>query len=156
LFERSTALYVARATEETGRVLVWPLAFERFLSSPLAGVGVSNIATYVPIINSTKTPHNSFLFIALASGILPLAFFVASWIRAARGAFRSLAERTANAPFLLPLLLYCFLYSQSGNQPFNHHWMIVTLCMAMTASVRRREPLIAVRQVGRHAPVDHL
>lgn len=73
LFESIIDSYTNRATEETGRLLVWPLAIERFLNSPLTGVGVSNSDTYVPGLTSI-TPHNSFLGIGLSSGVIPLIF----------------------------------------------------------------------------------
>ena len=77
VFDGIIGHYTERGMEETGRLLVWPLAIERFLSSPLLGVGAGNIATYVPSVHKHFTPHNSFIYIALASGVLPLALFVA-------------------------------------------------------------------------------
>jgi O-Antigen ligase len=135
LFERAAAFYAVRGTEETGRLVVWPLAFQRFLSSPLAGVGASKIATFVPGSNFPITPHNSFLSLALASGIIPLVFFVSYWWRAAKGAFRANAKRLANAPFQIPLLAYAFLIVQQGNGPFMLPWVIVILSTALAAGI---------------------
>src|SRR5206468_4043851 len=42
-----------RATEETGRFLVWPLIIDRILASPIVGVGFSAIGTYVPESNQS-------------------------------------------------------------------------------------------------------
>ena len=42
-----TASYTVRATEESGRFLVWPLVIERFLQAPFIGVGVSDMYTYI-------------------------------------------------------------------------------------------------------------
>lgn len=132
IFDRMTASYTARATEESGRFLVWPLVIERFLQAPLIGVGVSNMYTY---INPTRaiTPHNGFLYIALASGIVPLAFLVCYWWRAARGALRFQGAPTPDAPFCLPLLLYSFLITMEGNLPFMKPWAIVALAVAIAA-----------------------
>jgi O-antigen ligase len=149
LFERSAAFYSARATQETGRFLVWPLAIKRFLSSPLAGVGVSNIATHVLGIKEPFTPHNSFLFIALASGIIPLAFFVSYWWRAAKGVLRANAQGLADAPFQIPLLIYAFLVAQQGNAPFMAPWMIVTLSTAIAAGVSCPVRRIAIPRIVR-------
>src|SRR5262249_13069479 len=71
VFDRATSLYQERGLEETGRFLVWPLAIERFLRVPLTGVGASHIDTFVPEKGIAVSPHNSFLFIALASGVVP-------------------------------------------------------------------------------------
>ena len=39
MFNDAIGHYDQRGTEESGRLLVWPLAIERFLESPLIGVG---------------------------------------------------------------------------------------------------------------------
>jgi O-antigen ligase len=148
LFERAAASYAVRATEETGRLLVWPLVLQRLSSSPLMGVGLSRIATYVPGIKYPITPHNVFLYIGLSSGIIPLALFVASWWRAAKGALHSNAQRLADAPFHLPLLLYAFLIVQQSNASFMNAWVIVTLAIAIAAGVSN-----PVRRMARLYPI---
>ena len=150
ILERATASYASRATVETGRFLVWPLAIERFLGSPLLGVGASNVATYVPAAGPIS-PHNSFLFIALASGIIPLMFFVACWWRAARRALRLSAEPAAYAPFLVPLLVYTFLSAQASGLAFMDVWAIVALTLSMGISAPGR-----VYRAGRARTVPHL
>jgi O-antigen ligase len=155
LFGRIAALYAIRGMEETGRLLVWPLATKRFLSSPLTGVGLSKIATYVPGADHPFTPHNSFLFIALASGIIPLAFLVAYWIRAAKGAFRSTAQHRPDAPFQIPLLIYALLISLQLNTTFMTPWVTVTLTTAMAAGMSRQVRRVAMRRVGRGEIAEH-
>jgi O-antigen ligase len=150
LFDQIVAFYSMRGTEETGRLVVWPLALERFLSSPLVGVGGANIGTRVSIDGNPIEPHNGFLHIALASGIIPLIFFMAYWIRAAAGAFRSNTAQLPDAPFLIPLLVYAFMVMWSGNATFMHSWIIVTLSAALTTSAPRRVHRDIVRQVGRN------
>ncbi len=155
LFERAITSYAARGTEETGRFLVWPLAAKRFLSSPLTGVGAAKIATYVPQVHHSITPHNGFLAVALASGVVPLTFFVAYWWGAAWGAFRSSIERTADAPFQAPLLVYTFLITLDGNFSFTFPWAVVTLSTALAASAPRQVRRIVAPRVGRHGTVGH-
>src|SRR5262249_20680242 len=82
-FDQTIGFYEERGAEDSGRFAVWPLVIERFLDSPL--IGVDDVATYVPEMQKEITPHNSFLFVGLASGIIPLAFFVAYWIKAVKG-----------------------------------------------------------------------
>jgi O-antigen ligase len=155
LFDQASAFYAARATEETGRFLVWPLALERFLGSPLTGVGISRIATDVPFGNHPITPHNSFLFIALASGLIPLAFFLASWIQAVKRAFRSSAQHLLDAPFLIPLLIYALLISLELNQPYLTPWMTVTLVTAMSAGMSCQGRRVAVSRTGNGEAAQH-
>lgn len=149
LFERVVASYAARGTEETGRLLVWPLALKRLLSSPLVGVGASKLATYVPGSGRPIQPHNSFLFIALGSGIIPLAFFVAYWIRAAWMAFRSNVARLGDAPFRIPLLIYGLLIVLVHDTAFTFPWMVVTFSTAMAVGAHHRVRRIVVRRSGR-------
>jgi O-antigen ligase len=137
LFQTATDSYVTRGAEETGRGIVWPLAIERFLSSPLAGVGLSNVETHV---RSGKwvSPHNCFLYIALASGIVPLVFFLAYWLGLARAAFGTNAAHTPEARFQIPLLLYTFVVSSLSNVPFMTSWAIVALSVVRTAGSPRQ------------------
>jgi O-antigen ligase len=144
-FKTAASMYATRATEETGRFIVWPLALERFLSAPLTGVGISHVGIYTSAKHMI-TPHNSFLFIALASGIVPLAFFLADWIGALRTAFSTNAAQMVDAPFQVPLLLYALVQCLLGNNPFMASWMIVILSMARPARFSsRRSRLMRAR-----------
>jgi O-antigen ligase len=147
LFERAMVSYSARATEETGRFLVWPLALERFLDSPFIGVGISEIATYIPSSDYEVTPHNSFLFIALASGVVPLTFFVAYWWRAASGVLGCGSRRPDDTAFLIPLLAYAFLIANQLNAPFMSSWMMVILSTAIAAGRFRQDPRVLVWRI---------
>ncbi len=73
-------------------------------------------------------PHNSFLQLALGSGVVPLVFFLGWWIRAFREVFGTNVTQRPDAPFRLPLLIYAFLISLQLT--FLIPWMIVTLSMA--------------------------
>jgi O-antigen ligase len=134
VFDRITSHYAARGMEETGRGLVWPVAIERFLSSPLTGVGTANIATYVSGRRRPFTTHNGFIFVALSSGILPFALFVAWWIRAAQNAF-SHDKRLPYSTFRIPLLVYTFMQTLVGDLPFMAPWGILTFAVVMASSI---------------------
>ena len=127
--------------------------FGRFLNAPLTGVGLAKVMTYIPG-HVGITPHNHFLFIALVSGIIPLAFYMAYWWRVARGAFRTYSARTADAPFCIPLVLYAFLIGNTTNMILEP-WVIVTLSIATAAGVPRRVLRIIVRQIRRGKTVEH-
>jgi len=137
IFDDAIGHYDQRGTEESGRLLVWPLAIERFLESPLIGVGVEELGTYVPEMGKEITPHNGFLYVGLASGIIPLAFFVGYWIQAIRGAWSSNKRGLPNAPFQRPLLIYTLIVSSFGAGVFMFPWAVVTLCHAMPRSKTR-------------------
>jgi len=154
LFEQATAAFATRGTEETGRFFIWPLAIERFLSSPLAGVGGANVATYVPAMGRRATSHNAFIGIALASGVVPLVFFIAYWVRAIRGAWHSNAKRHPDAPFLTPLLVYTFLVEMASAGLFMSEWAVLTLSMALAAGAPHRARRIVLQRIGRHATAE--
>ncbi len=142
LFEQSAELYMQRGGEETGRLLIWPLVIGRFLDSPLIGVGVSGTDIYLPGVSHLQSPHNGFLFIGLAGGVVPLAFFVAYWWRAARGALRLTSQHAASASFYLPLLVYGFVTTSLTNDQFFSAWIVVPLCGLLTAAAERRLPRV--------------
>ena len=137
--------YEERATEETGRFLVWPVVIKRFLASPIVGVGAVNIATSIPETGQVFMPHNSFLFFALSSGIVPLALYVAFWTGAARRSFSDV-EGSEYSPFRTPLLLYtltAFLLSSISTEP----WALLALTVGAGAGIsHRRERLFVTHR----------
>ena len=150
LLDQSIGFYEQRGTEETGRFLVWPRAIQRILASPLWGVGGEDIDTYVPESGHGITPHNSFLNIGLAGGIIPLAFFVVYWILAIRGAYQLSRRGLQDAPFQLPLIIYTFITSSLSNGAFMFPWAIVVLCNA----IHRREGAPVKGQIPARKPVE--
>jgi hypothetical protein len=148
VFDRMETFYAARATEETGRLVVWPYVLERFVSSPLVGVGESNAVTYV-VGRGDITPHNSFLFIAVASGIVPLLFYATYWWQVGRSALRAYIARTIDSAYFFPLVVYAFLLSHTTNL-LMEPWLTVTLCSAMAVGAPRRVLRVMVPQ-GRRA-----
>jgi O-antigen ligase len=138
LFDQATTAFGQRGLEETGRFLVWPVAIGRFLASPATGVGASNALTYVPLRGSEITPHNTFIFVAMVSGVVPLFFYVAYWVTAARGAFTASVKNLAAAPFQLPLLTFAFLLAQTSNETFMAPWAVVIMVTALGGGVASR------------------
>jgi hypothetical protein len=147
LFQTAANSYITRGTEETGRGVVWPLVLKRFLSSPLVGVGLSDVNIHIPS-GKWVSPHNCFLYIALASGVVPLVFFLAYWLGLARSAFRTNATQTADAPFKVPLLLYTFVVSSLSNVPFMATWAVVALSVIRTAGSPRQLYWIKRREIA--------
>jgi O-antigen ligase len=139
LYDQSIQYYLERGEEETGRLLAWPMVIQRFFDSPLIGVGADNVETYVSLSGKGITPHNSFLFIGLASGIVPLFFFGAYWWRAALGSLRLISRRTASAQFYPPLLVYSFVIIMLSNEPFVSPWVVVVLAAPLAAAVIKRQ-----------------
>lgn len=135
-FGEAIRSYGARGTEETGRLAVWPLIIESFLDSPLIGVGASNVGA---ILGSGRfvTPHNCFLFLAQASGLIPLVLFAGYWFRAAWSALEAHADGSSEEPFRIPLLVYTFLFAQTGDTDFMMPVATVALATALAANVGR-------------------
>jgi len=128
VFDTALKSYGLRATEETGRLTIWPMLIEKFLNSPLLGVGASHAGA----VNSGGrfiTPHNGFLLIGVSSGIVPLVFFVGHWVKAAKAALRNSISNRPGSEFHLPMLVYAFLVTTSGNQSFMAPWAIVCLAL---------------------------
>ena len=131
LFDQAVTSYSTRGTEDSGRFAVWPIAFERFLASPLFGVGAEEIATYVPEMDKEITPHNAFLYVGLMSGIIPLGFFLGYWFKAIKGAYELSGNGLQDASFQLPLIVYTFIQAFFLAGLFMSPWAIVVLCNAI-------------------------
>ena len=84
------------------------------------------------------TPHNGFLYLAQSSGIVPLALFIAYWLRAGRAALQADVGKSPDAAFYLPLLGFTFFTVNLGAFTFMQFWAIVSLAIPMTASVQRQ------------------
>jgi O-antigen ligase len=153
LFESVTAFYIARGAEESGREFLWPLAMERFLNSWPAGVGASDAMIRRPS-GYLAGPHNGFLYIALASGVIPLAFFLAYWIRAAKGAFRANSAHLPDAPFQVPLFIFAFLEMMMLDGAFMSAWHVVVLSIATAAQAPRRALRIRGSVIPRYSGHD--
>jgi O-antigen ligase len=125
-----------RGAEETGRLIVWPLILEKFLDSPLVGVGASNAGAVVPSSGKFITPHNSFLLFAVASGIIPLGLFVSYCYRSGMAALRACAT-DRDSIYYLPLVVYAVLVAAAGNMDFMTPWSIMSLALPLAASDRR-------------------
>lgn len=149
VFDNVVGFYSARGMEETGRFLVWPLAIERFFTWPfwLTGVGVSDVGIFVASKGIEVTPHNSFLFLALAGGVIPLLLYLAYWVRAASGLWEAYRTDAPDALFVLPLFIYIFLAALGTNVLFVEFPMIVTLAAAMGAPNQ-----LAQARVARYRP----
>lgn len=128
ILDQAVVHYEKRGMEETGRLLTWPLAIGRFLDSPL--FGVDDVSTYVPEIDKGITPHNGFLYVGLASGIIPLAFFVGYWVKAVKGGYNLTKKGMQDGPFQFPLLIYTFIISFFVAAGFMYPWAVVILCNA--------------------------
>jgi len=138
--------YEERATEETGRFLLWPHVVDRIVASPLVGVGVPAISTYIPETGQPiSTPHNSFLFFALSSGFVPFVLFLGFWLKAIRSSFSD-NKGSEYTPFRIPLLLYClvaFLLADISAEP----WSVLSLAIAAgPVLLFRHEPSFVGRQ----------
>jgi O-antigen ligase len=93
LFDQVISKYAERGMEDTGREHLWPEAIEHISTSPMFGVGPA------------EGPHNSFLYFAVSSGVVPLALWVAFWLTAAWRSFWDAAQ-SEYSPFRIPFLLY--------------------------------------------------
>jgi O-antigen ligase len=147
--------YAQRSMEETGREKLWPDAIERILASPLFGVGISNVGTDVLTSGYKTPPHNTFLYFALSSGVIPFAFYVAFWLQAAWRSFSDIGGSEYN-PFRVPLLLYAlvpFMVSDVSTEP----WALLALNVGAGAGTfHSREGLLVPYRVRRRRKAPSL
>jgi len=151
LLERISSGYAERGMEETGRGLIWPGIVERIFSSPvvpLVGVGSADVETHVvgAFQGRPMVPHNSFLYFALSSGVVPLAFYVAFWIQAVWKSF-SPTKKLQDAAFRLPFLLYTFVVVMLGDYDYMSPWAILALTVGAGSGFFDRTPHRVARSI---------
>lgn len=145
LVERAMGSYAERGMEDTGRMAVLPLALGRMIDNPIFGVGLANVATPMPFSQKDLTPHNSFIFVGLTSGILPLALYIAYWMAAYLSARRATRLKWMGSPLFVPAVIYSALIALELNAPFTFVWMIVALASPLSASLLPQNQLAARR-----------
>lgn len=131
VFDTALKSYGLRATEETGRLRIWPILIEKFLNAPLLGIGASH-AGAVDAGGKFITPHNGFMLIGVSSGVVPLLCFVVHWVKASIAALRAYIGNWYRGELQLPLLVYALLVTNSGNQSFMAPWAIVCLALPLS------------------------
>jgi len=134
IFDKTAQFYATRGTEETGRLAIWPLIIESFLNSPLTGVGHAHVGG-ITARGSFVTPHNGFLYVAQASGIVPLVFFMAYWFSSGRAALRAYRETGPDSTFILPFWTFAFLTVNAGNLTFMQFSVIASLAFPLAAGL---------------------
>lgn len=117
LFANIYSLYIERGGEDTGRIGIWSEALKMFFSSPFVGFGLEKSGIYLPGEWKPRTTHNTFLFFAVAAGIIPVLFFILFWIVALRRSLGNV-EQQDYGPFRAPLLMYVLIISIVGDMSF--------------------------------------
>ncbi len=133
IFDDAIRSYGMRGAEDTGRLKLWPVIIQRFIASPLIGVGITNVGTFLSATKAAVTPHNGFLFIALTSGIVPLLLFLVYWARAFRKFLHQKFSKKTDAPFLTSMLTFSFLETLLSNTTFMAPWAMMTVAVVMEA-----------------------
>lgn len=137
LFQNTIDALIARIDQDTHRLPAWSIAIERILGSPFVGVGMSNIDIFLWDKGFSITPHNAFITLALAAGVVPLGFFLGYFAQAAKRALLASKRHIADAPFFLPLLVYVFVAIFPENGQFKLYWAMVTMSVIMAPNVIR-------------------
>ncbi len=127
LFDAVVSSYMQRGMSSSGRLEVLPVAWERLQNRPYVGYGISNVATFVPVRGDFKTPHNAFLTIGLAGGLVSLFPFILQLLFTGWQLIRWRVSRVADAPFYLPLSAYVFLGLLFSNGSYTSPYTAVTI-----------------------------
>ena len=145
LFDRVVSQYQERGMEDTGRETIWLAGIERIFDAPIVGVGASNVAISPGGTMGTRAlaPHNSFLEIALGSGVLPFTFYLGFWIAAFRRSFSRVA-RPVNSQFQLPFLLYMFVTMMLGDLNTSP-WSLLAIAVGAGVGVSSQTARVLIR-----------
>jgi hypothetical protein len=150
LFTLVISQYTERGMEETGRERLWPDVIERIFASseiPLIGVGLSQVGTYSLSARTATAPHNTFLYLALSSGIMPLAFFIAFWVKATWGSFVHVKTREDDG-FRIPYLIFTLVVLMVGDLGCMSPWGLLTLSIAAGSSIISGKQRFLIERVG--------
>jgi hypothetical protein len=146
-FDRVISNYETRGMEKTGREELWPDAIARISTSPVFGVGISKVGTDVLATGYATPPHNSFLYFALSSGVVPFAFWVSFWIQAAWRSVHAKGQETD--AFRLPYLVFTFVDVMFGDSGFMTPWALLALSLgAGSAIASSTHRLLVIRKAG--------
>ena len=145
LFDELIGYYTERGAKDSGRGTLWRMGFDIFMGSWWGGVGVSNSMITGSGHGDEVAPHNVLLFLGMQSGIIPVLFFIGYLGSAGLKAFRARAQRTPDAPFMLPLFSFAFLEMMILDQTFMSPWTMVVFSAALASD---RAPCIRQKTRG--------
>ena len=101
--------YQLRINLDTGRTLIWKEAFNHLMNHPFTGVGIDSVEILIPSLTSSGvSPHNSFLQIGLASGLIPLFVLLAEILLLLFISLKSQYKGSANSYSFPPLPLWFY------------------------------------------------
>ncbi len=139
IFDELIGYYLHRGTEETGRSRLWEWAIDKIWESWGLGVGMSNSFFIVDeTTGETAGPHNSFLFILLSSGFIPLLFYIAYLFQATRGALRARKQNAADSPYILPMVSFALLAVMVADTTFMSAWHLLVFSLAIVTPQTQR------------------
>lgn len=129
VFDPLIEQYVARGAEESGRERLWPAALERIYASPWVGVGLDDIK-----IKYSKhkfvNPHNAFLHIALAGGIVPAICYLGYLVKVGVGCLHLMKRPDSTEALLLPpLVAFGVIQIMVADYNFMSAWVVVVLAL---------------------------
>lgn len=141
IFDEKIEYYLTRGTEESGRERLWPAALDRLSESPWIGVGFDGVR--IPFgHNRLMIPHNGFLHIALAAGIIPVICFVAYLSRVGIGTLHIMrGSYSGELALLPPVVVFALFETMMLDFAFVSPWTAVVFGLAARAcrSDRYRE-----------------
>lgn len=150
IFDNAVHNYEERAEDRSGRERLWPAAIERLFSSPmtlLTGVGQSKVGLAVLSARQETPPHNTFLYLASASGVIPFIFFLAFWIQASWRCVMN-AETREDDIFRIPYLVFTFIVVMVGDLGCMSPWGLLTTSIAAGSSIVSTKQRFVVARIG--------
>ena len=122
--------YEARMFVETGRLEIWPLAFELFKKQPWFGYGADHVQVFVRY--RYLLPHNVFLYMLLAGGIFTTIPFVILWLKTLLSSFwpKVAIENRGIDP--LPLVIFVLIQFMSFDVAYLSVFSALVICYSLS------------------------
>jgi hypothetical protein len=145
LLDQTVASYEERGTESTGREKIWPAVIERMLDHPIVGVGTSAIGTYMADSTEPQQPHNTFFYLALASGFLPMILFTLFFVRVGLRS-HAYGRKDTDEAFRMPYLVFTLIVLMLGDLGVMAPWGLIAVSVAAgSAAIYASPEVFAVR-----------
>jgi O-antigen ligase len=132
--------YQTRMFVDTGRFEVWPSALEMIKNQPWLGYGANHVLIFV--FHRYLLPHNVFLYMLVAGGIISTVPFVILWLNTLIASFwpKQIIKIRGIDP--LPLTVFVLIQFMSYDVAYISIFSALVICYSLSQKSHKRIPFL--------------
>jgi hypothetical protein len=121
--------YDVRMTEidKSPRIELFFNSVEEFFANPWFGNGADKVDVPIERRVNAESPHNGFLLLGIAGGVVPFFLFLGLWLTALYFAVSYRGRKPREDVSAVPLLIYAFMQTLVSHFYWTHPWAVAAI-----------------------------